>query len=60
MTAFRKGPGALDNAHDAAGWGIMIFTLVALGMIAWLMARFHGLENTSMQVGNSNQQLKES
>jgi len=39
LAAHRYGIEALDQIHDTAGWSIMIFTLVSLGVVAWLLAR---------------------
>jgi exosortase len=39
LTAHYSGPQAIENAHDAAGWSVLLFTAVAVGLFAWLAAR---------------------
>ncbi len=38
LTAHRGGPEALHHVHDTAGWSILGFTAVGLGLFAWALA----------------------
>ncbi len=39
LTAYRQGTEALEKMHDAAGWGILLFTAGGLIAVGWAMAR---------------------
>ncbi len=37
------GIGAVDAAHDVAGWSILMFTVVGVGVLSWLFGRVEGM-----------------
>ena len=39
VTAHRHGLEGLENTHDTAGWSVLLFTALAVGLFAWLAAR---------------------
>ena len=36
------GIGAVDSAHDVAGWSILMFTVVGVGVLSWVLGRMEG------------------
>src|SRR5687768_4715213 len=39
LTANAKGVQAVDNAHDQAGWSILIFTAIGVVILSWLFGK---------------------
>lgn len=39
LTAYRKGPEALEAVHDSAGWSVLVFTAVGVILLAWWLTR---------------------
>ncbi len=39
FTAHAKGVESVNQVHDAAGWSILLFTAVGVGLLSWWMAR---------------------
>lgn len=39
LTAHRGGSNALNAVHDSAGWSVLAFTAVGIGVLAWLVIR---------------------
>jgi len=39
LVANSRGVGAIKAYHDTAGWSILAFTVVGVGLLAWLLAR---------------------
>jgi exosortase len=39
VVANSRGVGAIKDYHDTAGWSILAFTVVGVGIFAWLLAR---------------------
>jgi exosortase len=44
FTAQNRGVAAVDEVHDAAGWSILVFTAVGVGLLAWFLS---GVEKRS-------------
>lgn len=44
FTAQNRGMAAVDEVHDAAGWSILVFTAVGVGLVAWFLS---GVEKRS-------------
>jgi exosortase len=39
LTAHTHGLASVDKVHDAAGWSILVFTAVGVGLLAWYLGR---------------------
>jgi exosortase len=40
LTANARGVQAIDQVHDHAGWSILIFTTLGVGILSWVFARW--------------------
>jgi len=53
-TASSRGIAAVDSAHDAAGWSILVFTAVGVSLLGWGLARLEKDAMSSVDASDSD------